>query len=61
MEHAAVRAARREDALILHVCFVNTPFEFVLKLTFTAHGIRILGRRNVGFGQGESDLAGYRG
>ena len=60
MEHAAVRAARREDALILHVCFVNTPFEFVLKMTFTAHGIQIHSRRNVGFEQAESDLIGYR-
>ena len=60
MEHAAVRAARREDALILHACFVNTPFEIVLKLTFTAHGIRVHTRRNVGFGQTEFDLIGYK-
>ena len=60
MEHAAVRAARREDALILHACFVNTPFECVLKLTFTPHGVLIHSRRNVGFDQAETDLIGYR-
>ncbi len=60
MEQAAVRAARREEHLILHVCFVNTPFEFVMKLSFTAHGIRIHTRRNVGFDQGENELIGYR-
>lgn len=60
MERAAVRAARREDALILHACFVNTPFEAVLKLTFTAHGVRVHCRRNVGFDNTESELVGYK-
>ncbi len=60
MEKAAARAARREDALILHVCFVNTPFEFVLELRFTPHGVRIHVNRNVGFDRAESDLIGYR-
>lgn len=60
MERAAARAARREDALILHACFVNTPFEVVLKLTFTAHGIRVHSRQNVGFDGTENDVVGYK-
>ena len=60
-DSAAVRAARREDALVLHLCYVHTPFEDVLKFTFTPHGLRIDGRRNVGFGDsGNYSLIGYR-
>lgn len=56
----SVRAARTEDGLILHVCHILTPFETILRLTFTAHGAEIRGKRNVGFGGGEYRLIGYR-
>ena len=56
----AVRAAKTEEGLLLHLCYVTTPFESVMKLTFTAHGIEIEGRRNVGFGDGHFRVIGYR-
>ena len=56
----AIRAARDEAGLILHNCMILTPFETVLKLSFTAHGTEIRGRRNVGFGGGEFRLIGTR-
>lgn len=56
----AVRAARGSDGLILHTCMILTPFETVLKLSFTPHGTMIRGRRNVGFGGGEYRLIGIR-
>ena len=60
-ERAAVRAARREDALVMHFCHTLTPFEDVLKFTFTSHGVRIEGHRNVGFGpSGDYSMIGYR-
>ena len=61
LEQAAVRAARKENALILHICYTRTPFEDVLKLTFTPHGVQIHGMRNVGFGPSPAfDLTGIR-
>lgn len=58
--HCAVRAARREEHLVLHLCFTETPFECVLKLTFSNHGLRILARRNAGFRMEELDLRGIK-
>ena len=59
---ASVRAAKTEDGngLILHVCHILTPFETVLRLTFTAHGVELRGKRNVGFGGGAYTILGYR-
>ena len=59
-EKAAVRAAKTKDGLLLHICYVTTPFEALLELNFTAHGIVIRERRNVGFGGGSSTIIGYR-
>ena len=57
----AVRAARTEDGLILHGCRILTPFEDVLKLNFTAHGIEILGYRNTSInGRPTQRIIGYR-
>lgn len=60
MRSAAVRAARRGDALVVHLCYVNTPFEDVLKFTFTPHGVRLEGHRNAGFNATAWDLTGVR-
>ena len=57
---SSVRAAKNEDGLILHVCHILTPFETVLRLSFTEHGTEIRGRRNVGFGGGEYRIVGIR-
>ena len=56
----AVRAAKTENGLILHLCHVTTPFETVTELTFTAHGVTVGNRRNVGFGGTEDRFVGYR-
>ena len=56
----AVRAATVNDCLILHICYTNTPFEDVLKLSFSEHGIVIDGQRNVGFGDGKFEVIGYK-
>ena len=56
----AVRAARSEGKLLLHVCHTRTPFETLLTLTFLPHGLSITGRRNVG-PEGESaEVIGYK-
>ena len=60
MHKCAVRAARKDDALILHVCITNTPFEEILKVTFTAHGLTVHGRQNVGFGGDTYEILGTR-
>ena len=61
MDKVAVRGARVGDQLVVHLCYINTPFEDVLKLSFTEHGIIINGRRNVGFGvPGEYEIIGYK-
>ncbi len=54
----AVRAAKTKDGLILHGCRVLTPFETILKLTFTPCGVEIRGRGNPG--SGEFTVIGYR-
>ena len=59
-EQASVRAAKTENGLLLHICYVTTPFEVVLELIFTAHGIEIRGQRNVGFGRGSFGIVGYK-
>ena len=57
---SSVRAAKAEDGLILHACHILTPFESILKLAFTPHGVEIRGKRNVGFGGGNWTILGYR-
>ena len=57
---SSVRAAKTGDGLILHVCHILTPFETVLRLSFTEHGTEIRGKRNVGFGGGEYRIVGIR-
>ncbi len=44
----AVRAAGWEDGLIRHECHILTPFENVLKLSFTEHGAELLVYHNAG-------------
>ncbi len=56
----AVRAARREEALVLHICVIYTPFEQIMKLTFTPHGIELKGHQNVGFRDGDYTVLGYK-
>ena len=57
----AARAAIREGALLVQLIFTETPFEEHLKLCFTAHGLRMTVRQNVGFGDnGELRLLGVR-
>ena len=61
MDEVAVRAARVGDRLVIHLCYTLTPFEDVLKISFTEHGIIINGKRNVGFGDhGMYEIIGYR-
>ena len=59
-EKSAVRAAKTKDGLLLHICYLTTPFEVLLEMNFTAHGIVIRGHRNVGFGDGNYTVTGYR-
>ena len=54
------RAAKTEEGLILHTCHILTPFETILNLRFTPHGVEIRCRRNVGFGGNEYCLIGYK-
>ena len=54
------RAAKTEEGLILHTCHILTPFETILNLRFTPHGVEIRCRRNVGFGGNEYCIIGYR-
>ena len=60
MDQAYARAARQGDTLILHICFVSTPFEQILRLTFTGHGVRLRARQNVGMGPTDFRLCGYK-
>ncbi|MBQ9409097.1 MAG: serine hydrolase [Clostridia bacterium] len=60
MNETAVRAARVGDQLVLHFCHTKTPFEDVLRISFSEHGLHMDGRRNVGFGEGKYELLGYR-
>ena len=57
----SARAARTEEGLILHGCRILTPFEDILKLNFTAHGIEILCYRNANInGRPSQRIIGYR-
>ena len=61
MDDVAVRAARVGDQLVVHLCYTSTPFEDVLRMRFTEHGIVISGHRNTGFGNnGDYEIIGYR-
>ena len=61
LDQAAVRAARVGDQLVIHLCYTVTPFEAVLRISFTEHGIVITGKRNVGFGNQEpQEIIGFR-
>ena len=61
MSENAVRAARTEEELLLHICHTLTPFEDVLRVRFTAHGATVRWHRNVGFGNNEDlELIGRR-
>ena len=60
-DQAAVRAARVGDRLVIHLCYTLTPFEDVLKLSFTEHGIVISAGRNISFGNnGPHEIIGFR-
>ena len=50
---AAVRAALRDGELLLHLIFVETPFELTMSMAFTPHGIRVTLKQNVTFGPNE--------
>ena len=57
----AVRAAREGDELILHSCRVLTPFEDIMKLSFSEHGIEILAYHNTSILKKPSEkIIGYR-
>ena len=57
----AARAAKTKEGLILHGCRILTPFEDVIKLNFTAHGIEILCYRNTSInGRPSQRFIGYR-
>ena len=57
----AVRAARTDNELLIHICYTGTPFEDTLRIRFADHGIEINGNRNVGFGNaGGYEIIGYR-
>ena len=57
---AAVRAARTGEGMALHLCYILTPFEDVLRIRFTEHGTEIRIRRNVNMGETEFTIVGYR-
>jgi len=54
---SAARAAKAEDKLLVHICRVLTPFEYLLKFSFTDHGIEIALRSNTG---SRHKIIGYR-
>lgn len=56
----AVRAARQGDSLRMHFCHTATPFEDVMTLRFTAHGLTLEGHRNAGFADAGYKLVGVR-
>ena len=58
--HAALRAARTAEGLILHLCFTDTPFENVLRLRFQPHGLTLALKQNVGMGDTAVQLIGMR-
>ena len=59
-ERAAARAARTEVGLTLHLCYTATPFEDVIRLCFTGHGMEIHGEQNVAMGELKYAMVGYR-
>ena len=62
MDEVAVRAARIGEELVIHLCYTSTPFEDVLKISFSEHGIVIRGKRNAGFGEdGTYEIIGVKG
>ena len=54
---AAVRAARVGGDLVIHLCYTNTPFEDILRISFSEHGLVIDNKKNVGRG---SEIIGYK-
>ena len=50
----SARAAMHEGDLLLHLCLLGTPFEDVLRIHFTRHGLQLQWQRNVGFGDQNS-------
>jgi len=60
MRQAAARAAKTGDGLTLHLCFTGTPFEDVIRMSFTEHGIEIREERNVAMGERKYAMIGYR-
>ena len=57
---AAVRAARVGDELVIHLCYTNTPFEDVLRVSFSEHGIVISCKKNIGRGSNQYEILGYK-
>ena len=60
MDDVAVRAARVGNRLVVDISYVSTPYEDMLYLSFSEHGIVIDGRRNIGIGDGGYQIIGYK-